>query len=587
VFGNWSDGGTISHTITVPAASTTYIANFATRYLLTTSVSGPNNAGTINASPASADGYYDSSRPVQLTAIANSGYSFSGWSGDLAGSANPQLITMSAPRNVTAGFSPQGTLIDLALNSGGAATASTAGTGSVRSGYASISLSSGPTPYGTAIFTFRQNGVVVSEAGVPASPPTTSARIFIEFRTAVPPIPARSDSGTVNINTGIAVVNSGSENAKVTYTLRDSNGISLAVGTGRIEAGRHVACFIDQLKNELAPDFSMPPDFQTSTQLGSLDIVADKPLSVLGLRGTMNQRNEFLITSTPVADLTSVFEGGSAYFPQFVDGGGYTTSLILLNTSNQLESGTLQIRDKDGNPLVVNQAGGSTNYLFRYAIPPGGFYRFQTDGFPSSVAAGWVRLIADSGTNTPVGSGVFGYNPGNVLVSESGIPSGTATMHARIYVDLSGNHNTGLAIANIVSSSGSSITINAYQIDGVTAAGNSMEPIPLAANGYKAAFADQFVTGLPEGFSGVLDIRSTAPFAALTLRSLVNERDEFLMTTFPVADANQPAPSPMIFPHIADGGGYTTEFILLSPGGAATTTLHLYDETGNPMEVSK
>jgi hypothetical protein len=28
------------------------------------------------------------------------------------------------------------------------------------------------------------------------------------------------------------------------------------------------------------------------------------------------------------------------------------------------------------------------------------------------------------------------------------------------------------------------------------------------------------------------------PFAALTIRSLKNERDDFLMTTFPIADAN-------------------------------------------------
>jgi hypothetical protein len=35
---NWSDSGTISHTIATPAAPTTYTATFKTQYLLTTQV---------------------------------------------------------------------------------------------------------------------------------------------------------------------------------------------------------------------------------------------------------------------------------------------------------------------------------------------------------------------------------------------------------------------------------------------------------------------------------------------------------------------------------------------------------------------
>jgi hypothetical protein len=108
----------------------------------------------------------------------------------------------------------------------------------------------------------------------------------------------------------------------------------------------------------------------------------------------------------------------------------------------------------------------------------------------------------------------------------------------------------------------------------------------LSAKGHAAAFANQFIQGLPEGFTGVLDISSTAPFAALTLRSLVNERNDFLMTTFPIADMTRTAPSPIVFPHIVDGGGYVTQFILLSPGGAASTTLSLYDESGAPLDLS-
>jgi photosystem II stability/assembly factor-like uncharacterized protein len=108
VFANWSDGGAIRHTITVPATATTFTANFTTQYRLTMAAS-PSGGGSISASPASDDGYYNAGSSVQLTATANSGYSFSGWSGALTGAVNPKSITMSEPRTVGATFLRAGT----------------------------------------------------------------------------------------------------------------------------------------------------------------------------------------------------------------------------------------------------------------------------------------------------------------------------------------------------------------------------------------------------------------------------------------------------------------------------------------------
>jgi hypothetical protein len=102
VFANWSDGLAISHTV-IPTANTTYTANFTTRYLLTTGVS-PADSGTIGTTPASADGYYDSGTPVQVSASVNFGHVFSSWSGDITGSANPVSLVMSGPESVTANF---------------------------------------------------------------------------------------------------------------------------------------------------------------------------------------------------------------------------------------------------------------------------------------------------------------------------------------------------------------------------------------------------------------------------------------------------------------------------------------------------
>jgi len=60
---------------------------------------------------------YTSGASVLLTATANSGYSFTGWSGDATGTVNPLTLIMNANKNVTANFAltgPSGpTAIDL------------------------------------------------------------------------------------------------------------------------------------------------------------------------------------------------------------------------------------------------------------------------------------------------------------------------------------------------------------------------------------------------------------------------------------------------------------------------------------------
>ncbi|MBL8232546.1 MAG: hypothetical protein JNL98_28875, partial [Bryobacterales bacterium] len=104
VFANWSDGGAISHTITTPAAATTYTANFTTQFSLATVIS-PISSGSITASPVSPDGFYNAGATVQLTAQPLITYTFTGWTGDLSGAASPASLVMNGARNVTGNFS--------------------------------------------------------------------------------------------------------------------------------------------------------------------------------------------------------------------------------------------------------------------------------------------------------------------------------------------------------------------------------------------------------------------------------------------------------------------------------------------------
>ena len=102
-FVNWSDGTTsLSDSVTASASTTSYTATFTNAYLLTTAAS-PTSDGTV--SPSSGN-YYASGTVVNLSAVANTGYAFTSWTGNVNSPANnpSTTITMIAPESVTANF---------------------------------------------------------------------------------------------------------------------------------------------------------------------------------------------------------------------------------------------------------------------------------------------------------------------------------------------------------------------------------------------------------------------------------------------------------------------------------------------------
>ncbi len=96
-FASWTHGGTPAQTITVGSGPSTYIAVYATSYLLTTTA----GAG---GSMSPATGYYPAGA-VQVTASPNLGYTFQGFTGALTGTANPQTLQLTGPATVQAAFS--------------------------------------------------------------------------------------------------------------------------------------------------------------------------------------------------------------------------------------------------------------------------------------------------------------------------------------------------------------------------------------------------------------------------------------------------------------------------------------------------
>ena len=94
LFNNWSDGGSMTHTVTAPVASSTYTAAFATQYQLTTTTDG-------HGAAIPAQQWYNAGEYATILATPASGYVFSTWS-LTSGSgviANPTAATTSLAMN--------------------------------------------------------------------------------------------------------------------------------------------------------------------------------------------------------------------------------------------------------------------------------------------------------------------------------------------------------------------------------------------------------------------------------------------------------------------------------------------------------
>ncbi|MCP5105012.1 MAG: PKD domain-containing protein [bacterium] len=78
---------------------TVNITGAGPQYTLTTNTVGN---GSITLNPPG--GTYNDGTVVTVTAVPDSGWEFTGWSGDLSGSTNPTTITMDADKTVTATF---------------------------------------------------------------------------------------------------------------------------------------------------------------------------------------------------------------------------------------------------------------------------------------------------------------------------------------------------------------------------------------------------------------------------------------------------------------------------------------------------
>jgi hypothetical protein len=182
----------------------------------------------------------------------------------------------------------------------------------------------------------------VAEAGVTAAGAGSAFRIYAEasgdFHAAAPGA----------IQTGLAISNASATTAIVTVELTDLNGAASGpTGSFAVPGNGQVSTFINQIPG-LA---SLPLPFR-----GVLRITSTQQVSVVGLKGRYNERNDFLIAATPPVNESTAATSAELFFPHFVEAGGYTTQFILFSgAAGQESSGTLRLFSRSGEPVRLLQ----------------------------------------------------------------------------------------------------------------------------------------------------------------------------------------------------------------------------------------
>jgi hypothetical protein len=159
---------------------------------------------------------------------------------------------------------------------------------------------------------------------------------------------------------------------------------------------------------------------------------------------------------------------------------------------------------------------------------------------------------------------------------------------SRVYVEASDTINSGIAIAN-PSGSIASVKLELINFSGASIASTTLTLAPRAQ-------ISKFLTELPEfqavraPFQGLLRVASTTPVAVVGFRGRNNERGDFLIATTPPTPESSSAVAQLLFPHFADGGGYTTQFVIFSALPSTTTsslrgTLRFYSQSGQPLPL--
>jgi hypothetical protein len=433
-------------------------------------------------------------------------------------------------------------------------------------GYAAAETTGGTSPAGIEIVDLRSVGVLVNEISVPATVPLWTGRFL-----------ART---SISDNTAVSMTNPTDVDVRVDYYFTDQAGEPTHFGFFVLPARAHVSALLrDQ-------PFNVPLE-----SFGTLTFGAEDFLYVTALRVDETGPN-------PVNSWVPIIDPYDANdklvtVPVFSDGEGWSSQFYLINlTEDQIEGEVRLYRNgpagEPGVPVEIPTELG-VNSVFSYSIPRRSMQAIFTRGESSELITGFADIVPHPGNTTPFSfallthTGTGGYMRTTVEALEQ-------RQSFSSYVESSGAFPEALAatpsvaIANRADAP-ATVQLTLNDSNGVFTGLSASLTLPPKSNVSKLLRDIPGFENLPSPFQGVLHITTSDPWVtAMGFRSRYNERELLLMVaTGPMRNLGG---RPAVFPHVVDGGGYATQFLLVNDSGGSTGSLKYLDQSGNPLNVA-
>ena len=286
-------------------------------------------------------------------------------------------------------------------------------------------------------------------------------------------------------------------------------------------------------------------------------------------------------TTYPITSVGSCTSGGGGPGPpgsppartiaHIAKGGGWRTTVILVNTDTQPANFDLKFWDDNGNPLVLDLGADGITAELSGIIQPG-VARFIRTAATGNLQQGWAELTAPGSVD---GNAIFGLESPGQGDSEAAVPL-SANSGADLFLpfDYSTGYSTAFALAN----PSQQAVISASILDTFGAPVPAANVIPVPARGHHA-------DALARPFPAVVQKRGAVHFSGNTsIFGLGIRANGKAFTSIEALSGVTSAPKTIA--HIADGGGWRMTFLLVNTGGqAANFTLKFTSDAGSPLAL--
>jgi hypothetical protein len=260
-------------------------------------------------------------------------------------------------------------------------------------------------------------------------------------------------------------------------------------------------------------------------------------------------------------------------------------TVLQITSFGEDEAGEIYVLALDGsvshltNPDAVNIAQHD------YSVSNDNAFVVSTAGNNSSVTRGYARIRSDENQTVPTSIAILDFRQNGVLVSETSVKMSPAITAGRIFVEIGGLVNTGLAIVN-PNDIAASVAFYFTDESGVNVGGGN---ITLAAGQQIAVLLTEAPFNAGSTLVGTLTFTASAEITATAFRIVTNQRRDPLISSVPVTQLRAALPGgSTTIAHFAEGGGWNTEVMLVNPSDEFITgSVQFIDSSGQTIRATQ